>query len=131
ERRFNLLLLSSFSLVSLLTAATGLYGMMTYLVTQQAHEIGIRMSLGAGSRDVLSLILGRGMKLTGVGLAVGLLAAVFLTRLMTSLLYDVSALDPVAFAGVGLLLITVSFVACCVPTLRAIRIDPLIVIREQ
>jgi len=131
ERRFNLVLLLSFSLVSLLTTASGLYGMLNYLVTQQAPEIGIRMSLGAGSRDVLELVLGRGMKLTGLGLAAGLLVAVFMTRLIGSLLYDVSALDPVTFAAVGLLLIIVSFVACCVPTLRSIRIDPLIVIREQ
>jgi predicted permease len=131
ERRFNLLLLLSFSFVAVLTSAAGLYGMMTYLVTQQAAEIGIRMSLGARSRDVLRLILGHGVKLTGLGVALGLLGATLLTRLIASLLYGVSPLDPVAFAGVALLLILVSLVACCVPTIKAIRIDPLIVIREE
>ena len=131
ERRFILVLLVSFSFVALLTAVVGIYGIMTYLVTQQAADIGIRMALGARSRDVLTLILANGMKLTGAGIGLGVLGAVLFTRLIAGLLYGVSALDPVAFAGVALLLTLVSVVACCVPILKAIRIDPLIVIHEQ
>jgi ABC-type antimicrobial peptide transport system permease subunit len=104
---------------------------MTYLVTQQAADIGIRMSLGANRHDVLRLVLGHGIKLTGVGVGAGLLVAAFLTRLMASLLFGVSALDPIAFGGVAVLLTSVSIIACWVPALKASRLDPLAVIRDQ
>jgi putative ABC transport system permease protein len=130
-RRFNVLLILSFSLVAVLTAAVGLYGLMSYLVTQQAADLGIRMALGARSQDVLRFILGHGMKLTGIGVSAGLFSGAFVTRLIASLLFGVSPLDPVAFVGVAFLLILVSLIACSVPALKASRIDPLIVIREQ
>lgn len=131
ERRFNLILLLSFALVAVLTAAAGIYGMMTYFVTQRISEIGIRMSLGARSRDVLMLILGHGMKLTICGVAIGMLVGLIVTRLMASLLYGVSAIDPLTFGGVACFLTFVALLACYVPTLRAIKVDPLIAIREQ
>jgi putative ABC transport system permease protein len=131
ERRFNLILLLSFALVAVLTAAAGIYGMMTYFVSQRTSEIGIRMALGARSRDVLKLILGHGMTLTICGVGIGLLAALIVTQLMVSLLYGVSAIDPVTFAGVAFFLTFVALLACYVPTRRAIEVDPLIAIREQ
>lgn len=130
ERRFNLILLMTFALVAVLTAAAGIYGIMTYFVSHQTSEIGIRMALGAQRRDVLKLVLGHGMTLTVCGVAIGLLAALVVTRVMVSLLYGVSALDPITFAGVGIFLTLVALLACYIPTQRAIRIDPLIAIRE-
>ena len=131
ERRFNLILLLGFALLAVFTAAAGIYGMMTYFVSQRTSEIGIRMALGASSRDVLKLILGHGMTLTVCGVGIGLLAALILTRMMVSLLFGVSALDPVTFAGVGFFLTFVAVLACYIPTLRAIKVDPLVAIREQ
>lgn len=131
ERRFNLILLLAFALVAVLTAAAGIYGMMTYFVSQRTSEIGIRMALGARSLDVLKLILCHGMTLTIGGVGIGLLAALIVTRLMVSLLFGVSALDPITYAGVAIFLTFVALVACYVPTRRAIKVDPLIAIREQ
>jgi ABC-type antimicrobial peptide transport system permease subunit len=131
ERRFNVVLILSFSLVAVLTAAVGLYGLMTYLVTQQAADIGIRMSLGARRHDVLRLVLGHGIKLTGAGIGAGLLVAALVTRLIASLLFGVSALDPAAFGGVAVFLASVSIVACWVPALKASRLDALTVIRQN
>jgi putative ABC transport system permease protein len=131
ERRFNLILLLGFAIVAVFTAAAGIYGMMTYFVSQRTSEIGIRMALGAGSRDVLKLILGHGMMLATCGVGLGLLAALIMTRLMVSLLFGVSAIDPITYSTGGLLLMLVALVACYVPTRRAINVDPLIAIREQ
>ena len=131
ERRFNLILLLAFAIVAVLTAAAGIYGIMTYFVSQRTPEIGIRMALGASRRDVLQLILGHGMRLTMLGVAVGLVASLALTRLMASLLFGVSAIDPLTLASVAGFLIFVALLACYVPTHRAINVDPLIAIREQ
>ena len=131
ERRFNLILLIGFALVAVLTAAAGIYGMMNYLVSQRTSEIGIRIALGAGSRDVLKLILRRGMILTICGVGIGLLAALIVTRLIVSLLFGVRAVDPITYAAVAGLLVFVALVACYVPTRRAINVDPLIAIRDQ
>ena len=131
ERRFNLVLLLSFALVAVLTAAAGIYGIMSYFVSQRTSEIGIRMALGASRQDVLRLILGHGMTLTISGVVIGLLIALIATRVMVSLLFGVSAIDPMTFAGVALFLTFVALLACYIPTQRAIKIDPLTAIREQ
>jgi len=131
ERRLNLLLLLVFASVSLATAAAGIFGVTAYTVTQRTHEIGIRMALGARPGDVLRLVVGQGSRLIGCGLAIGLVAAFALTRLMASLFYGVSASDPATFALVGLLLSAVAVLACYVPASRAARVDPRIVLRGE
>ena len=131
ERRFNLILLLGFAIVAVLTAAAGIYGMMAYFVSHRTSEIGIRMALGARNRDVLKLILGHGMALTGSGLAIGVLASLVVTRLMESLLFGVHAVDVVTYATVAVFLTSVALLACYVPTRKGIKVDPLIAIRES
>lgn len=131
ERRFNLILLLVFAILAVLTAAAGIYGIMTYHVSRRTSEIGIRMALGARRRDVLKLVLGHGMRLTILGVGIGLIASLVLTRLMVSLLFGVSAIDPLTLASVAGFLVFVALLACYVPTQRAIKVDPLIAIREQ
>jgi len=127
--RFATLLLVLFALVALALAAVGIYGVMSYAVAVRTREIGIRMALGARAADVLRLILGRAVILVGVGLGLGLVAALALTRLMESLLYGVSATDPVTFLSIPLLLMAVALIACYVPARRAARVDPMIALR--
>ncbi len=129
--RFNMVLMTVFAALALLMAAIGLYGVMSYTVSQSTHEIGIRMALGAQARDVLKLILLHGMVLAGTGVAVGLAAAYGLTRLLTSFLFGISARDPWTFAALAVLLTAVALLACYFPARRATRIEPLTALRHE
>ena len=128
---FNMTLLSVFAGLALLLAAIGVYGMLSYSVKQRAQEIGIRMALGAQRGDVLKMVVGRGMAMTGIGIAVGLAGALGLTRLLAAFLYDVRPNDPATFAEVAAVLALISFVACWIPARRATRVDPLIALRYE
>jgi predicted permease len=131
QPRFNLQLIGLFAGVALMLAAVGLYGVMSYSVAQRTHEVGLRMALGAQRRDVMKLVLRQGIKLTLMGVAIGLFASAALTRLMTQLLFDVSASDPMTFAAIALILVVVAVVACFLPALRATKIDPMVALRYE
>jgi putative ABC transport system permease protein len=109
----------------------GIYGVISYLTGQRTHEIGIRVALGASSSDVLHMILGEGVRITLIGVAIGLIAAVGLTRLITKVIYGVGANDPFTFIGVALLLTTVALAACYIPARRAMRVDPIVALRHE
>jgi putative ABC transport system permease protein len=129
--RFNTLLLGVFAGVALFLAAIGIYGVMAYAVTQQTHELGIRLALGAQPRNVLQLVLRQGVRLAGVGATFGVAAALALTRLMAGLLYGVSATDPVTFSWVVILLLAIALLACYVPARRAMQVDPMVALRHE
>jgi ABC-type antimicrobial peptide transport system permease subunit len=130
-RRFSMILLGIFATLALLLSSIGIYGVVSYVVGQRTREIGIRIALGAQRSTVLWLMLGEGMKMAMIGVVVGIVAAAGLTRLMSQLIYGVSAADPVTFAGVIIVLTTVAFVACYVPARRAMRVDPLVALRYE
>ena len=130
-QRFSTTLLTLFAALALVLASVGVYGVVTYLVMQRTHEIGIRMALGAGRRDIMSLVLGQGVRLALLGIAIGLVGAIASTRLMTSLLFGVNAHDPFTLIVVSVVLASVALLACYIPARRATRVDPLEALRSE
>ena len=131
ERRFSMEMVGLFALTALLLAGLGIYGVISYLVSERTHEIGIRLTLGAQSRNILRMVLRQGLGLAIAGAAVGLVCALIVSHLMAGLLYGVRPTDPLTFAGVALLLIGVALLACYIPARRAIRVDPLTALRHE
>jgi ABC-type antimicrobial peptide transport system permease subunit len=131
HRQFSMILLLVFASLALVLASVGVYGVISYIVAQRSPESGLRMALGARPYDVLSLILAGGGKLAVAGISAGIIGAFALTRLMSSLLYGISATDPATFAGVALLFMLIALIACYVPARRASKVDPAIALRYE
>jgi predicted permease len=131
QRRLSMILLGAFSAIAMLLASIGIYGVLAYSVTQRSRELGIRMALGAARGRVLRLVIGQGMVLALIGIAIGLVGAFALTRLLGAQLYSITPTDPGTFVGVSLLLAAIALVATLVPALRATRVDPVVALREE
>jgi putative ABC transport system permease protein len=131
QARFNSTLLTAFAIVALLLAAVGIYGVIAYAVTQRTHELGIRAALGASAGSLQRLVFRSGMKLAGLGLAIGFVASLGLSRLLQVILYGVGARDPLTIAVVALVLGAVAAAACFVPARRATKVDPIVALRYQ
>jgi putative ABC transport system permease protein len=131
NRRSQAVLLGAFAGLALAMACIGLYGVLGFLVSQRTQEIGVRISLGARPLDILAVVVGRGLALAVAGVAIGLIAAVALMRLLESLLFGVSARDPLTFVSVAVILLLVASVACFIPARRAMRIDPITALRYE
>ena len=131
DKRFVMTLMSSFALLALILTIIGLYGVMSYVVSQRRQEIGLRMALGAQTRDILSMILRQGMRLTLVGSVIGLVGSYAMTRLMKSLVFGMEATDLITFVSVALLLSLVAIIACYIPARRATKVDPMVALRYE
>jgi predicted permease len=131
QPRFSMLTLGAFGALALALASIGIYGVISYSVSQRTQEIGIRIALGASRRDVFGMVIGQGARLAGLGIGIGLVVALGVTRLMAGFLYGVKPTDPVTFATVAALLICVALVACYVPARRAMQVDPMVSLREE
>jgi putative ABC transport system permease protein len=131
RRRFNAVLTSVFAVVALVLASIGIFGVLNYSVAQRTQEMGLRVALGAQARDVLRLVLGQGIRLILLGLALGLVASFALTRVLAGMLFGVTPTDPVTFVAVSLLLAGVALLACYLPARRATKVDPLVALRYE
>ncbi len=131
RQRFSTIMLGAFAVFALILAAVGVYGVMSYLVTQGTHDIGVRMALGAQRSSIVWMVVRQGMELTGAGIVAGLLAAVVLTRVMASLLFGISATDLATFSAVPLILAAVALLATYLPARRATRVNPVVALREE
>ena len=131
SRRFNLILIGFFGITALLLATAGVFGVMAYSVSRRTREIGVRVALGAGSGDVLKMILGQGLRTIFIGVAIGMAGSLALTRTVESLLYGVTATDPLTFASVTLLLVGAALLACYIPARRATKVDPMVALRYE
>lgn len=129
QRRFSMEMVGAFALTALLLATLGIYGVISYLVSERTHEIGIRLALGAQRSNILRIILHQGLTLALAGAVVGLVCALIVSHLMASLLYGVKPTDPVTFAGVAFLFLTVALFACYLPARRAMNVDPMVALR--
>jgi predicted permease len=130
-RRLTMILLGVFASLALMLACVGIYGVISYLVGQRTHELGVRMALGAQRRDILQLVIGEGAKMALIGAGIGAVAALILMRLMRNELFGVTAHDPLTFVGGALLLIVVALAACYIPARRAMRVDPMVALRYE
>ena len=129
--RFNLVLVAIFATTALLLAAVGLYGVMSYLVEQQTREIGIRSALGAKRSHIFKLVIGRGVAMAFIGIVLGIAASLGLTRFLAGLLYGVTAVDPITFIVISILVLIVSVIASYIPARRATKVDPLVALRYE
>jgi ABC-type antimicrobial peptide transport system permease subunit len=131
SRRFNLILIGFFGITALLLATAGVFGVMAYSVSRRTREFGVRVALGATSGDVLRMVLGQGIRTILIGVAIGIVGSFALTRAVSSLLFGVTASDPVTFGGVTLLLVGVALLACYMPARRATKVDPMVAMRSE